>query len=186
MGYFSRTSQNAVSRMKSLVLIKGMSSTQLFLNFLLNTRLCIANSGPLSGVPPTLLSPVSFHGSTLQSLQVKQTVSEAGEGSESFSCLELIGPILPNCVDGLISLLKSSLGSFKASLTTYEPTASFSGVGVALEANPTSKAFAIENLKDCGLDKQFLNTICSDDCRSDEPISQLVSKNSIVFYNKNL
>ena len=161
-----------------------MANTQLFLNFLLNTRICIANSGPLSGVPPTLLSPVAFHGSSLQSLKVKQTVSDINE-SESFNSLEVMGPILPNCVNGLISLLKSSHGSFKGSLTTYEPTAAFSAVNVATETNVTSKAFATENLKDCGLDKQFLNTICSDDCRSNEPISQLVAKNSVILYNQN-
>ena len=162
-----------------------MSNTQMFLNFLLNTRLCIANSGPLSGVPPTLLSPVAFHGSTLQSLKVTQTVSEIND-NESFNSLEVIGPILPNCVNGLINLLKSSHGSFKGSLTTYEPTAAFSAVNVASETNPTSKALAIENLKDCGLDKQFLNTICSVDCRSNEPITQLVAKQSIILYNHNL
>jgi hypothetical protein len=168
--------------MKSLVLIKGMANTQLFLNFLLNTRLCIGNSGPLSGVPPTLLSPVAFNGATLQSLKVKQTVSEVNE--ESFHSLEVIGPILPNSVNGLIALLKSSHSSFKGSLTTWEPTASFSAVNVVSEANPTSKAFAIENLKDCGLDKDFVNILCSDDCRSNEPISQLIAKNYVILYNQ--
>ncbi|CAG2160895.1 unnamed protein product [Oppiella nova] len=181
----NRCPQNSVSRMKSLVLIKGMSNTQLFLNFLLNTRLCIANSGPLSGVPPTLLSPTAFHGSALQSLKVKQTVSEL-TATESYNCLEVMGPILPNCLNGLVELLKRTHGSFKGSFATYEPTMAFSAVTVAKEANnTTSKAFAIENLKDCGLDKQFLAIVCSDESRAQEPISKLVAKNSIILYNHN-
>ncbi|CAG2100122.1 unnamed protein product [Medioppia subpectinata] len=179
-----RTPQNSISRMKSLVLIKGMSNTQLFLNFLLNTRSCIANSGPLSGIPPTLLSPIAFHGSTLQSLKVKQTVAEVNGSDEPHNCLEVSGPILPNCMNGLINLLKESHGSFKASFASYEPTMAFSAVNVSKETNTTSKAFAIENLKDCGLDKQFLTIVCSDDYRANEPIAKLVAKNSIILYNQ--
>ncbi|XP_054163555.1 protein downstream neighbor of Son-like isoform X2 [Oppia nitens] len=175
---------NAVSKVKSLVLIKGMANTQLFLNFLLNARICVANSGPLSGIPPTLLSPTAFHGSTLQSLKVKQTVSEIGD-NQSYNCLEVSGPILPNCMNGLINLMKETHDSFKASFATYEPTQAFSSVMVSKEPNVTSRAFAIENLKDCGLDKQFLSNVCSDDCRASEPINKLIVKNSIVLYNQN-
>jgi hypothetical protein len=166
--------------MKSLALVKGMSNSQLFLNFLINTRICIANSGPLSGVPPTLLSPVAFHGSTLESLKLKQTICD----NESYHYLEINGPILPNSVNGLIALLKESHDSFKGLFTTYEPTASFTACNVSNENNLSSKAFAIENLKDCGIDKQFLNIICMDEFRTDEPISQLVSNNFGIFYNE--
>lgn len=54
---------------QSLVFVEGVEAHGLY-NFLLNCKSIVASTGPLAGVPPTLLSPVSFHGASLQSLKV--------------------------------------------------------------------------------------------------------------------
>lgn len=63
----------------SLVYVEGVE-TQGLLNFLLNSKSCTSTTGPLAGVPPTLLSPVAFQGGALVSLKVRD---EAGH------CLKL-------------------------------------------------------------------------------------------------
>lgn len=56
-------------RPRSLVFVERENVQALF-NFLLNSRACFSPTGPLAGVPPTLLAPVAFHGATLRSLKV--------------------------------------------------------------------------------------------------------------------
>ncbi len=53
----------------SLLLVEGVDTQGLF-NWLMTSKLCISNTGPLSGVPPTLLAPIAFHGATLRPLKV--------------------------------------------------------------------------------------------------------------------
>ena len=53
----------------SLILIEDTETQGLF-NWLMNSKLCLSNTGPLAGIPPTLLSPVAFHGATLRPLKV--------------------------------------------------------------------------------------------------------------------
>jgi protein downstream neighbor of Son len=169
-----------VSRQKSLLLIKGMTNSQLFINFLMNTRVCIANSGALSGVPPTILSHIAFHGSTLQSFKLKQTKSTQNTADYSH-CLEITGPLLPNSVVGLINLFKQTQKCFNGSFISYEQTIPFSYCDVkSNKTTITSVAFARENLKDCGLEKEFLNYICSDEHQSKHIINDLLCKNSQI------
>jgi hypothetical protein len=54
---------------ESLIYVEGVEAQALF-NFLINCKSSIATTGPLAGVPPTLLAPVAFHGATLKSLKV--------------------------------------------------------------------------------------------------------------------
>jgi len=54
---------------ESLVYVEGVETQALF-NFLMNCKSSTASTGPLAGVPPTLLAPVAFHGATLKSLKV--------------------------------------------------------------------------------------------------------------------
>lgn len=54
---------------QSTIFIQGGDVQALF-NFLLNSKLLITNTGPMSGVPPTLLSYVGFIGATMQKLKV--------------------------------------------------------------------------------------------------------------------
>lgn len=59
-------------RPESLVLVEDTEAHVLF-NWLLNCKSCLATTGPLAGVPPTLLSPVAFHGASLRALKVTTT-----------------------------------------------------------------------------------------------------------------
>ena len=54
---------------QSTLLVQGGDVQALF-NFLLNSKLLITNTGPMSGVPPTLLSHQCFIGATMQKLKV--------------------------------------------------------------------------------------------------------------------
>jgi hypothetical protein len=54
---------------ESLIYVEGVEAQALF-NFLMNCKSSTASTGPLAGVPPTLLAPVAFHGATLKSLKV--------------------------------------------------------------------------------------------------------------------
>jgi hypothetical protein len=54
---------------ESLIYVEGVEAQALF-NFLMNCKSSIATTGPLAGVPPTLLAPVAFHGATLKPLKV--------------------------------------------------------------------------------------------------------------------
>lgn len=50
---------------ESLILVEGVEA-QALSNFLVNCKSCTATTGPLAGIPPTLLAPVAFHGATLR------------------------------------------------------------------------------------------------------------------------
>jgi hypothetical protein len=54
---------------ESLIYVEGVEAQALF-NFLMNCKSSTASTGPLAGVPPTLLAPVAFHGATLKPLKV--------------------------------------------------------------------------------------------------------------------
>jgi len=55
----------------STVLVQNDAEVMALFNFLLNCRSISTTSGHLAGIPPTLLSPVAFHGATLMPLNVR-------------------------------------------------------------------------------------------------------------------
>ena len=65
----------------SLAVVTG-SHTQALFNYLLNNKTLISKTGSHAGIPPTLLSPVSFDGATLQSLTAKHGVIKQGKSLE--------------------------------------------------------------------------------------------------------
>ncbi|KAK7078887.1 hypothetical protein SK128_016527 [Halocaridina rubra] len=93
-------------------------------NFLLNSRSCIATTGPLAGVPPTLLAPVAFQGGTLKALKAKGTVVHQ-DGEPQYS-MEVLGPIMPHTIHQLTSLLCSNVDSYSISLQPVTSTLPFS------------------------------------------------------------
>lgn len=60
---------------ESLIYVEGVEA-QAFFNFLMNCKSAVAASGPLTGVPPTLLAPVAFQGATLKPLKVTFTFQD--------------------------------------------------------------------------------------------------------------
>ena len=59
---------------ESVALVKG-ANTFTLLNFLMNCKSLVASAGPQAGLPPTLLSPNSFRGATMQTLKVKKILT---------------------------------------------------------------------------------------------------------------
>jgi len=70
---------------ESLIQVEGVE-TQALYNFLLNCKSCVATTGPLAGVPPTLLAPVAFHGATLKTLKVREAESISKLAADFRSC----------------------------------------------------------------------------------------------------
>lgn len=144
-------------RPRSLVFVER-AETLALVNFLLNSRACVCPTGPLAGVPPTLISPVAFHGASLRSLKVRQAWIK--QKDTDMHMVEMSGPILPNALHGLCTLFGSTQenGSFSFVAAPDAPTAAFN----AFQPQPTAApaAFATEALKDCGLPLPFVQRIC--------------------------
>ncbi len=58
-------------RPKSTIVVRGPNVNALF-NFLVNSDVILAQSGPYQGVPPTLVAPVAFEGASLKMLKCVQ------------------------------------------------------------------------------------------------------------------
>lgn len=69
---------------ESLVYVEGVEAQALF-NCLMNCKSSTAMTGPLAGVPPTLMAPVAFHGATLKSLKVCTTFDVYRNGKKFFT-----------------------------------------------------------------------------------------------------
>ncbi|XP_067000489.1 protein downstream neighbor of son homolog [Anabrus simplex] len=184
---------------ESLIYVEGIEAQALF-NFLLNCKSTVASTGPLAGVPPTLLAPVAFRGATLRSLTVRQSIVKVE--SESFHSIEVRGPILPHTIHNLCGLMRQSQDEFSATFAHVESTRSFS-IAVNLaesiaemngsqdsEASPTKQGvtkpgahtptktpawnvLSKENLSDCGLHSSLIETFCCPDMSRTQVVDSL-------------
>eukprot|EP00058_Branchiostoma_floridae_P018846 XP_002604335.1 hypothetical protein BRAFLDRAFT_124207 [Branchiostoma floridae] len=105
-----RTKMKSVDHFpESLVQVEG-GDTQALFNFLINSKSLVSQSGPLAGVPPTILAPVAFEGATLRALKVKQgSIRQTIAGKlTQVNSLEVSGPLLPLHVRQLCSLFQHS------------------------------------------------------------------------------
>lgn len=155
----SKSAYEKEDKSKTLVLIKGRD-TNLLLTFLSNTDIIIPITGPLTGVPPTLLAPVAFSGASLHSLKLKS--SHVMLNNELVHHLDLIGPILPNVLYEIMKFFEMTKKKFSSTINNCDATSSFtefSSTKLDGTANLMS-LFASENLKDCGLSKDLINNIC--------------------------
>lgn len=153
----------------STVLVQGASVNAL-LNFLLNSRACIASTGSLAGVPPTLLAPVAFQGGTLQPLKKRQ--SSVLRGGTSYHSLELSGgPVMTHTLHSLLLLLRDSLSSFSVELSSSSSSSSAgqsppgssssSGAFNSVGSPCMSAVFSAHSLSECGLSSQWVQEACS-------------------------
>nr|CAB3239481.1 protein downstream neighbor of son homolog [Phallusia mammillata] len=156
---------------RTAVLVCGSNNTQLLFNYLLNCRSSIANSGPQAGVPPTILSPHAFMGSTMKKLDYKAGIARTTADAprhvapnamkHNFS-LDVSGPLLPHHVFGIMSLLNSSQsgGEYSTALSTRAYTIPFN-------ANSTAEKDVIGDdittNYDCGLSKKCTDWLRSSD-----------------------
>lgn len=214
-GKYNVDDQSGEGRMKSLVRVDGIANCQTLLSLFINHRkICVSNSGAFSGIPPTLLSPIAFHGATLTPLAVKQkstTGTDSRSVSQNLVNIDVIGPILPHTLYGLMGLFgrfcsTASVGGggpsvtmVRSSMRTYDQSASFAlEIGKQLESqtkansdessavvavNPT---FAVENLEESGLDKRFLTAICTADRQLAVPLADFELTPSGIRYNRSV
>ncbi|XP_023232886.1 protein downstream neighbor of Son-like [Centruroides sculpturatus] len=163
-------------RPQSLVYVQGME-TQALVNFLLNTKLCFSKTGPLTGIPPTLLSPTAFHGGSLQSVKVRQ--GNVKHNNVNQHVIELNGPIFPSTLHRLCHLLRQTQdGNYKSLLLSHRPTNPFCSVLPCHEESSFS-AFAIENLKDCGICKDTLQWMCAKRSADKTGLNEIISINGL-------
>lgn len=100
---------NFDNRPRSTLLFTEGGDVQALFNFLLNSKVCVASSGPLSGVPPTLLSPTPFLNATLQKVKVEQNIvkslTSTGSSLTQYA-LDFIGPLMPYHIHRLCNLFR--------------------------------------------------------------------------------
>ncbi|KAK7794067.1 hypothetical protein R5R35_001321 [Gryllus longicercus] len=171
---------------ESLVYVEGFDVQALF-NFLNNCKTIVSSTGPLAGIPPTLLAPVAFRGAHLKPFKVQQ--SRVKVDTKSYYSIEIRGPILPHTVHNLCGLIKQKQ-SFSMTFAHVESTKPFSEVASAISSRketavdisvktpekignsttvhtptktPASGAFCKENLSDCGLHHSLIDSFCSPD-----------------------
>ncbi|OAD56281.1 Protein downstream neighbor of son like protein, partial [Eufriesea mexicana] len=180
--------ETAIDNMKqSLIFVKGVEAQALF-NFLINCKSAITTTGPLAGVPPTLLSPVAFHGASLKPIKVKESVVRVD--NESYFSLELKGPLLPHVLPSLCFLMKSSqLEQYSASCAQLNSTTSFSEVKNDFEQKETGNIpitpgniFGKENLSDCGFSSELLKYFCSPDSTNIQVIENIKFSNNLYTW----
>nr|XP_031830573.1 protein downstream neighbor of son homolog [Nomia melanderi]XP_031830574.1 protein downstream neighbor of son homolog [Nomia melanderi] len=181
--------ETEIDNMKqSLIFVKGVEAQGLF-NFLINCKSAITTIGPLAGVPPTLLAPVAFHGATLKSIKVKESMVRVD--NERYFSLELKGPLLPHVLPSLCSLMKSShLDQYSASCAQLESTSSFSEAKRGFEQTETDDTlkmpqniFAKENLSDCGFNDELLKHFCSSDSSRIQILESIKYSNNLYTWS---
>ena len=118
---------NFDNRPKSTLLFSQSSDVQALVNFLLKSKTCIMSSGPMSGIPPTLISPIAFVGATLHKNRVEQKVIKGlTSANEPFThyVVDLSGPIMPYHVHRLASLFRvTQTGEFEMTSVEYSQSA---------------------------------------------------------------
>jgi hypothetical protein len=147
----------------STALFEGVDCQALF-NFLLNAKSTIPKVGKLANIPPTLIGPVAFLGSSLRKQQLK-TSKLRQDGVDYFS-IELNGAILPHTVHTLTALLSEIKDLYSLIMSNYNNTTAFTKTSRKLmEDLDSSQAFADhvfgrENLSDCGMPNDILESMC--------------------------
>jgi adenylate cyclase class IV len=173
---------------ESLIFVTGVEAQALF-NFLINCKTLIISIGPHSGIPPTLLSPIAFHGASLRPLRVRESV--VSNGKEKFYSLELTGPILPDVLPSLCSLMTDDqLEKFSVSCAQLTNTNAFTLAKHGKESKEEIKTeklpqnvFGLENLTDCGFNKCILSHFCNPDQNRIENFESLTCENNLYTWS---
>ena len=146
----------------STALIEG-ADCQAFFNFLLNAKSTVPKVGRLAGIPPTLLSPVAFLGSSLR----KQTMraSKIRLENEDFCSIEVRGAILPNTIHTICNFLSEIKENYSLTMSNYVHTvaltkASRKVIEDLADLQATQEPRAEIKLSNCGIDQQVLDRMC--------------------------
>ncbi|XP_055844511.1 protein downstream neighbor of son homolog [Episyrphus balteatus] len=148
----------------SVALIEGVEC-QAFFNFLLNAKSTITSVGRLAGVPPTLLAPIAFPKATIQNLSSRSNKVRM-DGVDYFS-VEFKGIVLPTVLPYACSLLCESKETFSVTMASNTSTLAFSKASAKLTESVKKEdeasgeqVFGKENLSDCGLHTELLDSLC--------------------------
>ncbi|CAG9815270.1 unnamed protein product [Phaedon cochleariae] len=148
---------------QSLVVVEGVE-VHAFYNFLINCKSSTAVTGPLAGIPPTLLAPVAFQGASLNALKVRE--SKVHVDDADYYSLDLSGPILPSTLHNLFAI-NSPEHSVTATFSNVRSTECFSRLKNSERRSDVLKkgtaVFGKENLSDCGLLPKVLSLFCEPD-----------------------
>lgn len=176
------SANNIDGRTESLVLVEGVECQSL-LNYLLNAKLTLGQGA--GALPPTLLAPVAFHGASLRSVKVRQSVIPGRGHTPGHHHIELTGPILPSAVQTMVRLAATNNTHYTVTLHTVEDTVSFCKVQPKGGLAPS--AFASASLGDCGLSSELLETFTSPTSDTDretgDPVRDLVWKDGQFSVN---
>ncbi|XP_078040115.1 humpty dumpty isoform X2 [Augochlora pura] len=181
--------ETEVDNMKqSLIFVKGVEAQGLF-NFLINCKSAITTTGPLAGVPPTLLAPVAFHGASLRSIKVKESMVRVE--NERYFSLELKGPLLPHVLPSLCSLMKSSqLDQYSVSCAQLDSTVAFTAAKHGFEQSESQEKpnlpqniFGKENLSDCGFNNELLKHFCNSDSSNIQILENVKYSNNLYTWS---
>jgi hypothetical protein len=116
---------NFDNRPRSTLLFDQASDVQALFNFLLNSKTCVSSSGPMTGIPPTLLSPTPFIGANLQKIKIEQnvikTLTKSGDPLTQYA-LDFVGPVMPYHTHRLCNLFRLTNGGFEMKSNAYEST----------------------------------------------------------------
>ena len=173
---FPRGQRSAMKGDASLILVSG-PDTQSLVNVLNEnvSKIAVSKTGPLAGIPPTILSPTAFAGSTLRPLKIKVSKDKLMDGS-LIHILDVQGPILPTNVYNLCETFRSNqaICPFDVTLVNLEATNPFTKVCKALnnKATPAS-VFMTQSLTDSGLSEQLIADLCSNELQAKKPLRQL-------------
>jgi hypothetical protein len=121
------------------IIIRDLSSVNSLFNFLLNKsqRTCMSLTGPLTGIPPTLISPRPFVNSTLKYLNIH---------FQSNSMVTIDGgPLLPDRIKGLWNLITEKNQQIQMICTNVERTSALNLDG---EQGRTIKQISINDNRD--------------------------------------
>ncbi|CAF0950812.1 unnamed protein product [Rotaria sordida] len=121
------------------IVIRDLSSVNSLFNFLLNKsqRTCMSLTGPLTGIPPTLISPRPFLNSTLKYLNIH---------FQSNSIVTIDGgPLLPDRIKGLWNLITEKNQQIQMTCTNVERTSALNLDG---EQGRTIKQISINDKRD--------------------------------------
>nr|KAG5711022.1 hypothetical protein BaRGS_013756 [Batillaria attramentaria] len=119
--------QQVDRRAESLVFCQGCEVQALF-NFLINCRSCTAMTGPQAGIPPTILSPMSFVGATVKNNKIRHSVAKMSLDGETQDAhvLEITGPLLPHHQLNIATIVHEAIpDTVVISYNTHEPTVPF-------------------------------------------------------------
>lgn len=144
----------------STILIEGIEVQALY-NFLINCKSATSLTGPFADIPPTLLAPVSFHGSSINSLKIRE--SKVHTDDDDYYSLELIGPILPTTIHNLFQVSppeNNTTITFNTTKTTEAFSKLYTKERKSDLVNRGAVVFRKENLSDCGLLPKVLKHFC--------------------------